>query len=211
MASEPVRSEVQVLRLASTAVSVANDTLTGNFRLSWGDGGEETDYLPADVGEVGLEAALEGLQDVRDVQVCVHSVFIVPFSVSPPGQVAIFFFFCENEQTFVARRISFFECLGVGVNLVTYTSESKDGLRHRTFHITYPFNGRLEQRLASSHAKTLPTLLLTGFPRSKHRFRVRLVRDVPDRRRAVRVFEPVGGFLQRIGRCSRCRHYGGGS
>ncbi|CAM9800578.1 unnamed protein product [Ectocarpus sp. 6 AP-2014] len=69
MASEPVRSEVQVLRLASTAVSVANDTLTGNFRLSWGDGGEETDYLPADVGEVELEAALEGLQDVRDVQV----------------------------------------------------------------------------------------------------------------------------------------------
>lgn len=79
MASEPVRSEVQVLRLASTAVSVANDTLTGNFRLSWGDGGEETDYLPADVGEVELEAALEGLQDVRDVQVRANSCYFSIF------------------------------------------------------------------------------------------------------------------------------------
>lgn len=69
MASEFTRSEVQVLRLASTATNVAADTLSGNFRLSWGNGGEETDYLPADVGEVELEAALEALQDVRDVQV----------------------------------------------------------------------------------------------------------------------------------------------
>lgn len=66
MASELTRSEVQVLRLESTATS---DTLTGNFRLSWGDGGEETDYLPADVGEVELEAALEALGEIRDVQV----------------------------------------------------------------------------------------------------------------------------------------------
>ena len=66
MASDLTRSEVQVLRLEST---VASDTLTGNFRLSWGDGGEETDYLSYDVGEVELEAALEALQDIRDVQV----------------------------------------------------------------------------------------------------------------------------------------------
>lgn len=69
MASEPTTSEVQVLRLASTATDYSSDTLTGNFRLSWGEGGEETDYLPADVGEVQLEAALEALEDVRDVQV----------------------------------------------------------------------------------------------------------------------------------------------
>lgn len=66
MASDLTRSEVQVLRLASTDTS---DTLSGNFRLSWGDGGEETDYLPFDVGEVELEAALEALQEIRDVQV----------------------------------------------------------------------------------------------------------------------------------------------
>lgn len=69
MASEPTRSEVQVLRLASMATNFASDNLTGNLRLSWGEGGEETDYLPADVGEVQLEAALEALEDVRDVQV----------------------------------------------------------------------------------------------------------------------------------------------
>lgn len=66
MASDLTRSEVQVLRLEST---VASDTLNGNFRLAWGEGGEETDYLPADVGEVELEAALEALQEIRDVQV----------------------------------------------------------------------------------------------------------------------------------------------
>lgn len=66
MASEFTRSEVQVLRLESAA---ASDTLTGNFRLSWGDGGEETDYLAWNVGEVELEAALEALHQVRDVQV----------------------------------------------------------------------------------------------------------------------------------------------
>lgn len=66
MASDLTRSEVQVLRLESTD---ASDTLSGNFRLSWGDGGEETDYLPFDVGEVELEAALEALQEIRDVQV----------------------------------------------------------------------------------------------------------------------------------------------
>lgn len=74
MASELTRSEVQVLRMASTATSFAADTLSGTFRLSWGDGGEETDYLPVDVGEVELEAALEALQDVRDVQV---SLFVL--------------------------------------------------------------------------------------------------------------------------------------
>ena len=66
MASEPTRSEVQVLRLESNSASA--DTLNGNFRLSWGEGGEETDYLPWNVGEVELEAALEALQEVRDVQ-----------------------------------------------------------------------------------------------------------------------------------------------
>lgn len=69
MASELLRSEVQVLRLASTAASSSSDLIVGNFRLSWGDGEEETDYLPADVGEVELEAALEALVDVRDIQV----------------------------------------------------------------------------------------------------------------------------------------------
>lgn len=68
MASELTRSEVQVLRLGST---VDSDTLTGTFRLSWGEGGEETDHLPVDVGEVDLEAALEALRDIRDVQVWV--------------------------------------------------------------------------------------------------------------------------------------------
>lgn len=67
MASDPTRSEVQVLRLESDSASA--DTLTGNFRLSWGEGGEETDYLPWNVGEVELEAALEALQEIRDVQV----------------------------------------------------------------------------------------------------------------------------------------------
>lgn len=66
MASELSRSEVQVLQLKS---AVTSDTLTGNFRLSWGEGGEETDYLPWNVGEVELEAALEALQEIRDVQV----------------------------------------------------------------------------------------------------------------------------------------------
>lgn len=70
MASELIRSEVQVLRIESTAVNASSDSLAGSFRLTWGDGGEETDYLPADVGEVELEAALEALTDVRDVQVC---------------------------------------------------------------------------------------------------------------------------------------------
>lgn len=69
MASEVVRSEVQVLRTESTAVNSSVDSVAGNFRLSWGEDGEETDYLPADVGEVELEAALEGIKDVRDVQV----------------------------------------------------------------------------------------------------------------------------------------------
>lgn len=67
MASDHTRSEVQVLRLESPASS---DTLGGNFRLSLDDGGEETDYLPAGVGEAELEAALEALPDIRDVQVC---------------------------------------------------------------------------------------------------------------------------------------------
>lgn len=69
MASELIRNEVQVLRVASSAVNSSSDSIAGNFRLSWGDGGEETDYLPADVGEVELEAALEALVEVRDVQV----------------------------------------------------------------------------------------------------------------------------------------------
>lgn len=69
MASEVVRSEVQVLRAESTAVNSSADTIAGNFRLSWGEDGEETDYLPAEVGEVELEAALQGLKDIRDVQV----------------------------------------------------------------------------------------------------------------------------------------------
>lgn len=69
MASEVLRSEVQVIRTQSTATNASMDTISGNFRLSWGEDGEETDYLPADVGEVELEAALEGLQDIRDVQV----------------------------------------------------------------------------------------------------------------------------------------------
>lgn len=69
MAYEVVRSEVQVIRTQSTATNASMDTISGNFRLSWGEDGEETDYLPADVGEVELEAALEGLQDIRDVQV----------------------------------------------------------------------------------------------------------------------------------------------
>lgn len=67
MASEVTRSEVQVLRLESDATST--DTLTGTFRLSWGDGGEETDYLPWNALETELEAALEALHDIRDVQV----------------------------------------------------------------------------------------------------------------------------------------------
>ena len=69
MASDLVRNEVQVLRTASTAISSSSETIFGNFRLSWGYGGEETDYLPADVGEVELEAALEALMEVRDVKV----------------------------------------------------------------------------------------------------------------------------------------------
>lgn len=69
MASELIRNEVQVLRVASSAVNSSSDSIAGNFRLSWGDGGEETDYLPADVGEVELKAALEALVEVRDVQV----------------------------------------------------------------------------------------------------------------------------------------------
>lgn len=69
MASELIRHEVQVLRVASSAVNSSSDSIAGNFRLSWGDGGEETDYLPADVGEVELKAALEALVEVRDVQV----------------------------------------------------------------------------------------------------------------------------------------------
>lgn len=73
MASELVRSEVQVIQTASTAMNASDDTLIGNFRLSWGDGGEETDYLPANAGEVELEAALEALTEVRDVQVCALS------------------------------------------------------------------------------------------------------------------------------------------
>ena len=67
MASELTRSEVQLLRLESDAASA--DTLTGNFRLSWGEGGEETDYLAWDVLEAELEVALEALQEIRDVQV----------------------------------------------------------------------------------------------------------------------------------------------
>lgn len=75
MASELIRHEVQVLRVASTAINSSSDSIVGNFRLSWGDGGEETDYLPADVGEVELKAALEALVDVRDVQVGVSRWF----------------------------------------------------------------------------------------------------------------------------------------
>ena len=55
--------------MASSAVNSSSDSIAGNFRLSWGDGGEETDYLPADVGEVELKAALEAFVEVRDVQV----------------------------------------------------------------------------------------------------------------------------------------------
>lgn len=69
MASELIRNEVQVLRVASSAANASSDSIAGNFRLSWGEGGEETDYLPADVGEVELKAALEALVEVREVQV----------------------------------------------------------------------------------------------------------------------------------------------
>lgn len=69
MASEVIRSEVQVIRTESTALNSSADIIVGTFRLSWGDDGEETDFLPAAVGEVELEAALEALQEVRDVQV----------------------------------------------------------------------------------------------------------------------------------------------
>ena len=55
MASELIRNEVQVLRVASSAANASSDSIAGNFRLSWGEGGEETDYLPADVGEVELK------------------------------------------------------------------------------------------------------------------------------------------------------------
>lgn len=69
MAADFVRSEVQVIKSTSTAANSSSDAISGSFRLSWGLGGEETDYLPADIGEVALEAALEALEDVRDVQV----------------------------------------------------------------------------------------------------------------------------------------------
>lgn len=69
MASELIRYEVQVLRVASGASNSSSDSIAGNFRLSWGEEGEETDYLPADVGEVELKAALEALVEVREVQV----------------------------------------------------------------------------------------------------------------------------------------------
>lgn len=69
MASDSIRHEAQVVRSASTAANISSDTISGTFRLSWGTGGEETDHLSADVGEVELEAALEAFEDVRDVQV----------------------------------------------------------------------------------------------------------------------------------------------
>lgn len=77
MASDPVRNEVQVLKTASTALNSSSDIIVGTFQLSWGYGGEETDYLPADIGEAELEAALEALVEVRDVQVDLSAAFVL--------------------------------------------------------------------------------------------------------------------------------------
>lgn len=63
-----MRSEVQIIRTASLAANSSSDSIVGSFRLSWGDGGEKTDYLPANIGEMEFEAALEALVNVRDVQ-----------------------------------------------------------------------------------------------------------------------------------------------
>lgn len=106
MASDVVRGEVQMLRTASTAVNSSADALAGNFRLSWGKSGEETDYLPAEVGEAELEAALEALADVRDVQVDSTGGFKVTYGRNAESETCNLFRDRHDRKTTVtARRI----------------------------------------------------------------------------------------------------------
>ncbi len=174
MASDLTRSEVQVLRLASTDTS---DTLSGNFRLSWGDGGEETDYLPFDVGEVELEAALEALQEIRDVQVRrIRALKTIPqhyfYSLLLKWQMYILY-----VRRFMRVR----------------SFKLKALLRRRTYK-----KGHVH-RLCFLHFRTLgsnSSTRLTGFPR-RYRRRLRLVGFFPDRRGAVRDIQPASRVLQR--------------
>ncbi|CAM9130727.1 unnamed protein product, partial [Phaeothamnion confervicola] len=67
MADDDRRDEVQVIRAVDPAGATNATDLRGVWRLSLG--GEPTGFLPAQATEAQLEAALEALEDVRDVQV----------------------------------------------------------------------------------------------------------------------------------------------
>ena len=65
-AEEPARNEVQIVKIA------ADGPLRGTFVMSYQ--GEPTDTLPYDIAEEDLEAALESLPTLRDLQVFFFSL-----------------------------------------------------------------------------------------------------------------------------------------
>ena len=81
-AEEPARNEVQIVKIA------ADGPLRGTFVMSYQ--GEATDTLPYDIAEEDLEAALESLPTLRDLQVF---LFFSSLSFSIP-LIAYSFFFC---------------------------------------------------------------------------------------------------------------------
>ena len=59
----PGRDEVQVIQTSSSVIH----NITGTFKVAYD--GDQTDTLPFDISEVGMEAALEELSTLRDVRV----------------------------------------------------------------------------------------------------------------------------------------------